>query len=200
MLNSAAHVIFDDLPVRLGEDFYAIVAGQAVAVEPFGVDQRLLGQLRVDQAQRDADLALKLSGILVEHAHRHGIFARGKPPIGRKVEPERFPVSGDGAQAVGWNLHQRVGIEARLGVVEVVVVRAGQRRHAHRNVFHAARAEAGLHGRVDFQAEGGTVGGAIQIAEGDLEGDHLVEHSLEEGSARLRGMPWEDLGDGGEDA
>ena len=197
----AAHEIFGDPPVFLRENLHLVISGQAIGVEPFGVNQRLLRQLCVDHAHRKRRRTERFARVLVQQSNRNRVFAGLHRVVRVKIEPDRLPHARNRANAVRRNVDQRVGIQPRRAVFQVIVVRVRELADANRHVFHAPCAQMPGNRRIDlhFQPRARVVLRAFGPKR-ELERNDLVAHALKRHVRRLRRAIREHLGQWGKDS
>ena len=168
-------------PVGFAENGRMVILGQAVAVEPFGVDQLLLWQQPRQHPQRH-----RPGGIPVARAvHKrdfHGIIPGPGVLPRAQPQPQAGP-AGAGVERVGEKGRKQVGVQAggRAQAALLVLRRNGI---LQRHLPHHADGKAVPQGRSDFQPH--FLPARVEGAEGQLKINALVLEPFKDALGFLR--------------
>ncbi len=141
-----AQIPLDQFPITLRKHGHAVMRRDAIGVEPVGIDQRLLGQTRVDHIQRKS--YLRLSARAVQRRVQR-LYADGQQRIRDDFEPDTPPFSRAQRQCAVERT-QQFGKYARLVAQRIIVLRFGD-RHARVNLAYDVCVQHIAQRRIDPQ-------------------------------------------------
>ena len=170
-LHGGAHEVLGDAPMLLGEHRHMVIVAQAVVMEPFCVDERLMRQAAGQYAHDLRAPDRLVLGLVCGQLDGDRVVARLHRAVRLHVDPQRVPLAAARAQIVRADLLKHVGIQSGLlaQIVVAAVLKAGE---THRHMADAAHMDMRLDGRIHAA---GHIDRAVRIRSiGRLKGDRFV--------------------------